>query len=306
MVKEKFKSLIRLLFHLSYKLCIKIGIASPTIVVRMDGGICSQMHQYLIGQIFKERGTNVEYELDFFKYNGKDINGVHVRNFDLLKAFPYLNFKSASSFKSHFYSLVYNYVGNYPYELSTNWVDLLPPRILSGYYADPSYLYYPLFQKVFHICSKDILDFENQHICTMIENHNSIAVHVRRGDLAEYNIAYGYPVTINYFVEAIKYIKEKTIDPVFYFFSDDRNYVEQELLPIIPVKIEYKIVQNGSEKGYIDLFLISMCKHQITSKGSLGKYGALLGMNKEKMVLVSKDDTQTFMFDNAPCLKIII
>lgn len=65
MVKEKFKSLIRLLFHLSYKLCIKIGIASPTIVVRMDGGICSQMHQYLIGQIFKERGTNVEYELDF-------------------------------------------------------------------------------------------------------------------------------------------------------------------------------------------------------------------------------------------------
>ena len=52
----------------------------------------------------------------------------------------------------------------------------------------------------------------------MIENHNSIAVHVRRGDLAEYNIAYGYPVTINYFVEAIKYIKEKTIDPVFYFF----------------------------------------------------------------------------------------
>ena len=80
----------------------------------------------------------------------------------------------------------------------------------------------------------------------------------------------------------------------------------QELLPIIPVKIEYKVVQNGSEKGYIDLFLISMCKHQITSKGSLGKYGALLGMNKEKMVLVSKDDTQTFMFDNAPCLKIII
>ena len=32
----------------------------------------------------------------------------------------------------------------------------------------------------------------------------------------------------------------------------------------------------------MDLFLIARCKHQITSKGTLGKYGALLGDNSEK------------------------
>ena len=36
----------------------------------------------------------------------------------------------------------------------------------------------------------------------------------------------------------------------------------------------------------MDLFLIARCKHQITSKGTLGKYGSLLGDNSEKMVVL--------------------
>ena len=54
-----------------------------------------------------------------------------------------------------------------------------------------------------------------------------------------------------------------------------------------------KIVDiNGSDKGYMDLFLIARCKHQITSKGTLGKYGALLGDNSEKMVVLCNDEVE--------------
>ena len=59
------------------------------------------------------------------------------------------------------------------------------------------------------------------------------------------------------------------------------------------------IVNNNPEKGYLDLFLISGCKHYITSKGSLGKFGALLGMSKDSKIIVSKDDEQTFMLNNS-------
>lgn len=260
-----------------------------------------------VGEVFRRKGMKVEYELGFYTKNGMDDIGVHVRNFDLLKLFPNLTFLRCSSLKAKLYSLVYDYMGNYPNSSDTKWVELLPPRILSGYYADPDYLYYPLFQEVFsNINSENILDAKNQRIYSAIEGEDSVAIHVRRGDLSEYNFAYGYPVTVQYFIKAVEFMQKKIENPKFYIFSDDKEYVEQELIPIFPSKVIYEIVQNGSDKGYMDLLLISKCKHQITSKGSLGKYGALLNMVEGKIVIVSKDDKQTFMFDNAPCIKISI
>jgi len=40
------------------------------------------------------------------------------------------------------------------------------------------------------------------------------------------------------------------------------------------------------------LFLISACAHQITSKGSLGKFGALLNDLPEKIVVLYDDSTE--------------
>ena len=42
----------------------------------------------------------------------------------------------------------------------------------------------------------------------------------------------------------------------------------------------------------MDLFLIARCRHQITSKGTLGKYGALLGDNPEKTVVLCDDKVE--------------
>ena len=42
----------------------------------------------------------------------------------------------------------------------------------------------------------------------------------------------------------------------------------------------------------MDLFLIAHCKHQITSKGTLGKYGALLADNSAKVVVLCDDEIE--------------
>ena len=49
---------------------------------------------------------------------------------------------------------------------------------------------------------------------------------------------------------------------------------------------------NGSDKGNMDLFLIAYCNHQITSKGTLGKYGALLRDSADKIVILSDDTVE--------------
>lgn len=300
------KSVVKVFVGQIGQLLFGLNILTPCIIVRIDGGICSQMHQYLIGEIFKKKGIKVKYDLSFFKKNGKDLTGKYARDFSLLKMFPYLSFDIASSWMVKFYYWNYNHIGNYPNDMGVDWMNLQAPCLLSGYYRDPYFLYNDLFQNVFKILDRNVMDISNQKIYDSIQGDGTVAVHVRRGDLSEYIIGYGYPVTIQYFIDAITYMQHNLSNPVFYFFSDDKEYVCKNLLPAIPFPVKSIIVENSSEKGYIDLLLISKCKHQITSKGSLGKFGALLQIATDKIVIVSKDDQQTFMFDNTICQKIVI
>lgn len=287
-----------------YLLGGKWRIFTPSLIIPVDGGICSQMHQYLIGETFRRKGFPVEYSLRFFETCGKDVYGVQVRNFDLLHAFPKLDFKRASRWKTLFYSQCFRYMGRYPESLDTDWINLLPPCCLLGYYADLDNCYLDLYPSVFHIDST-VLSPENKVIYDSIDT-DSVAVHVRRGDLSSYNPAYGYPVTLLYFIQSIQYIVACLSTPKFYFFSDDKEYVQTELIPNLPLEISYEIVGNGADKGYVDLMLIGKCSHQITSKGSLGKYGALLNMSAQKIIIVSKDDPQTFMFRDAECTLVVL
>ena len=305
MTKKTLKAISLKIIDYAYYLLTKIRICKPTIIIRMDGGICSQMHQYLLGEVFHRKGMKVEYDLTFFKKDGKDINGIHARLFDLEKAFPYIKLKQATETKIKLYKKLYTHIGNYPKDCSTDWCSITAPKLLLGYYADPDYLYSQWFKEVFQF-SSSILESDNLRLYNQIINQNSIAVHVRRGDLSTFVEAYGHPVTIEYFKTSINFFINQFENPHFYFFSDDLEYVSKELISNLPSNIKTHIVYNKPENGYIDLFLISQCKHQITSKGSLGKFGALLGMNKEKIVIVSKDDKQTFMLNNSPCTIISI
>lgn len=290
------KKCLATLFKAFYWIGVKADLITPCMVIPIDGGICSQMHQYLIGEIFHRRGYKVKYSLLFYEKSGTDNDGVQVRNFDLLKAFPYLEFEKATKWEAKFYSLAFKYIGYYPESLDVKWIELKPPRFLSGYYADPQGFYKKLYNEVFHP-SANALDTENRRLYDTIDE-NSVAIHVRRGDLSSYHVAYGNPVTMDYFINAVKYMCERYSSPVFYFFSDDMTYVEAQLLPLLPKDICYRLIDNGAAKGYMDLMLMSKCRHQITSKGSLGKYGALLDNTSLRTVTVSKDDTQIFMLED--------
>ena len=87
-------------------------LISPKVIVQLDGGICSQMHQYLLGQYYAQQAFAVRYDLAFYKEWGSDLNNQFVRNFDLLRAFPYLEFKEASTLAVDVYRKRYYNVGN--------------------------------------------------------------------------------------------------------------------------------------------------------------------------------------------------
>jgi len=302
MIRIIKKNLKRLLFYIkqplcySYKFLLYLKFIAPKIIIRVDGGICSQMHQYMLGCIFREKGYKVSYDLSFYKHWAKDNYGNFERKFDLLKAFPNLDFKQSSAMENMVYSIHFADTAVYLDHVGDDvfLYDLNPPKYLGGYYRCPKEVWLKLFPKYFYI-NHNVFDNANYSLYEEIKNKtHTVGVHVRRGDLKDFNAAYGYPADFDYFNKAVSYINKKTETPFFYFFSDESQWVRDELIGKLSIEnTQYLIVnENGSDKGYMDLFLIACCTHQITSKGSLGKYGALLGDSKDKIVVLCDDPTE--------------
>lgn len=285
---------------------LRYGILTPKVVVLVDGGICSQMHQYLIGKLFVEKGYKVVFDLSFYKEWGSDLNYQFVRNFDLLKAFPELHMRMASDLEISVYKKKYFNLGNNTTSKINDFSFLqkTPPIYLGGYYHLPSDIWLPVFKSTFNILTS-VLDDSNQLKYAEIgQRPVSVAVHVRRGDLKVEIPAYGKPASTEYFRSAISYMYANVASPYFYFFSDEPEWVREELVPYLNLvlKKDCEVVDiNGSDKGYMDLFLIANCTHQITSKGTMGKYGALLNDNQCKIVILCDDEIEYVwkdFFDN--------
>lgn len=267
------------------RMWIKHNFLPEEIIIKMDGGICSQMHFYLIGVILAEKGNNVSFDLKWFDTEGKDLDGKFCRNFDLRKIFPALNFRKTENnlIRRIYISAFYrhnDYFGADDNMLA--WTGLKAPAYLDGYFKDPEEMYSSLFRKVFHI-DTDVLDSKSHETLRIIENskkpgYETCAVHVRRGDLARYNRAYGDPASIRYFSDSFDKVSS-TVNPGnvrFFIFSDEPEWCRKELIPILEGHDIHICDANGSDKGYCDLILMSRCRHLITSQGSMGKYAALL------------------------------
>jgi hypothetical protein len=129
-----------------------------------------------------------------------------------------------------------------------------------------------------------IMDQTNMKILRKIRKERcSIGVHVRLGDDAENGIA----ANADYFVKAIQKAEELWSNCYFFFFSDEPEYVKDTIFPKL-IHTRKKIVDiNDVDHCYRDLFLMSECKHQIASQGSMGKIAYLINKNPGKKLIAT-------------------
>lgn len=132
-----------------------------------------------------------------------------------------------------------------------------------------------------------------QRIKADIEGHQSVSIHVRRGDYV--NLPIHNICTPTYFSKAIGYIKSKVEDPKFYVFSDDVTWCAQQ-----PEFRDFTIVDipGASDNAVIDLQLMTLCKHHINSNSTYSWWGAWLNSNVDKIVTVPER-----WFNNPPLNK---
>lgn len=131
------------------------------------------------------------------------------------------------------------------------------------------------FQPNFEISSSILYDKK------LIVENNSVAVHIRRTDFMDARIGKSFNgiCTETYYQNAIDHIKREVENPFFVIFSDDVDYVRRNM------KIDNSYIVDENT-GYIDLYLMSMCKHFILANSTFGFWAAMLNSSENKLVCV--------------------
>lgn len=133
----------------------------------------------------------------------------------------------------------------------------------------------------------EIIDSKNKILKKELENCNSIAIHARRGDMLTFN---GIYYKNGYFKRAIRYIKKNVHNPVFYFFCDPGS-IEwcKSNGDIFGLDYETDNVNfvdwNIGSNSYIDMQMMSYCKHQVITISSFGWWATFLNNYNNKITI---------------------
>ena len=134
---------------------------------------------------------------------------------------------------------------------------------------------------------KPSLDEKNLSLKKRIKTSNSVSVHIRRGDYVNNPSAFkNHGVcSIEYYRKSIEEIKKQVDNPVFFFFSDDFEWVRENNFGIQ----NYEFIDwNQEGESYIDMQMMSYCKHNIIANSSFSWWGAWLNNNPYKNVIAPR------------------
>jgi hypothetical protein len=124
---------------------------------------------------------------------------------------------------------------------------------------------------------------KNLKISNDIKNSNSVSLHIRRGDyLTNKKNSFIGICSTDYYKKAISIISSKITNPVFYFFSDEMEWVKKNFTNNLNVKF---VDHNDKHKSHFDLQLMSLCRHNIIANSSFSWWGAWLNTNANKIVI---------------------
>ena len=132
---------------------------------------------------------------------------------------------------------------------------------------------------------KEKLLEKNNKLYEAITQSNSICITIRRGDFVsnpEFKKVH-FICDSKYFYKAIEIIKEKVDNPTFIVFSDDIEWVKENMDFEVPAFYE-----DGNDPIWEKLRLMYSCKHFIISNSTFSWWSQYLSRNKNKIVIAPK------------------
>lgn len=273
------------------------------ICVAIFGGLGNQMFQYAFGRALAFK-FNTELVIDdsFFK-KGHKLNYATERSYDLL--IYKLPVRKVTSIELYFLRPLYLRIVNvisinlgfggiqnskYFVENSIG-INKLINRIGLNCYITGYWQCYKYFENVDDLLRKEfsfpeILDIDLIKVLTKIKKECSVSIHIRRGDYLNPDISHTHALcSFEYYNNAIIYMNSHLTNISYYIFSDDINWVKENF--VLPANTTF-ISGNNGKNNYIDMQLMSECKHNIIANSSFSWWAAWLNTNVNKIIVAPK------------------
>lgn len=274
------------------------------IYVRLISGLGNQLFQYAMGRRLSLE-LNVPLKLDLSFYESQTLRSYRLDKY-LVNA-EIANEKEIERLtgiygKQDIYSKVFRRIES---RLSKhrrrifkqeNWWSFEPElfRVSSPVYLDGYWQHHKYFEQfpakiLEELSVKDTSHPMYQQAKNQIANAGeSVSVHIRRSDyLTDPNANNTMGVLpLDYYYQAVSHMKANLENPSFFIFSDDQNWVRENLNIDAPVC--YVDFDNGQSE-YLELELMSKCRHNIIANSSFSWWGAFLNSNREKLVTAPKN-----------------
>lgn len=256
----------------------------------LTGGLGNQMFEYAAAKALSLK-LNQDLTLDLYALN-KKTKGIQ-RNFELdifdidlnissswktqllVKLFPLIE-KNRSFFRKTFgYFRDYSAIVYLP-----EFESLEGNIILHGHFQNEKYFkqYESVIRDEFTF--KRPLKEKNLQIAEQMAQTNSVSMHIRRADYVnDSNFAL---CPKEYYQQAMDEISQTITDPAFFVFSQDFDWINENLTF---EKDQVIFVDwNKGVDSYIDMQLMSLCKHNIIANSSFSWWAAWLNKNINKQV----------------------
>lgn len=267
------------------------------IIVKLTGGLGNQMFQYAAGRCLAHKyGTTLKLDIQSFKdytfrnycLNQFKIFEDFVTSKDLANVkFPWdgilIRFNK-HVIRSFFHLQSIEYIKEEGFSFQKNALNFRDNVYLDGYWQSEKYFcdIENIIRKEFNIVNP--LSSISKEIADQIKDCESISIHVRRGDYVSNPLVNNVHGTcgMEYYCRAINMLLEKIENPHFFVFSDDPEWACSNIKPDAPTTY---VGHSNSSKDYEDMYLMSICRHNIIANSSFSWWGAWLNKNPEKIVI---------------------
>jgi len=268
------------------------------VIVKLWGGLGNQLFQYAFGQYLSSRlNTDVKYDIQ----TTNNIDHFTQREF----GFPLLNIDIMVASAVEINSMRLTKIrlfGRLERKISQ-----IVPFIFRHYFVEPvnskspdtirfkDNCYYDGYWQSYKYLSYNENRLHNEirllsitpaiyDKLNSIRSTFSISIHVRRGDYitVKANADIFHTCSLAYYQQAIEYIRTRYVSAQFFVFSDDLNWVKENL------EGNQLVLMEGNVPA-VDLFLMSNCKHNIIANSSFSWWGGWLNQNIEKIVICPRD-----------------
>lgn len=270
------------------------------ITVRIKGGLGNQLFQYAIGYaLAKESGQELRFNPSFTSNmtpRGYKLSNLQVQYSDVLEdkglaqkvrilKNKYVN-KACRLIKC---GEIYKYKnGIYFLEKDESFrPGVLKLRAenmyIDGYFQSEKYFEKYREELLEQIKPSYAPEGEYDEVLSEIKACNSVAIHVRRGDFGKDNNPLHYLLEDGYYRNALRLIEESVAKPVYFWFSDDIDWVKQNF----GERENFNFVSLHTAHADIDeMMLMKNCRNIITANSTFSWWAAWLNEHEDALRIV--------------------